>query len=709
MKIGRMLVVLSLFTGSLVSSAESKRPNVVIIMSDDMGFSDLGCYGGIDQTTPNLDRLASRGVRFTQFYNTARCCPTRAALLTGLYPHQAGVGHMMDDRGVDGYRGNLNRQCVTIAEVLKPAGYRRYMTGKWHVTKDVGENSDKANWPLQRGFEKYYGTLVGAGNFFDPAGLCRQNTLITRKTDPDYQPQDFYYTDAISDNAIQFLQQHRKETPDQPFFLYVAYTAAHWPMQAPEKDIAKHRGKFDQGYSPHRAARLQRMKELGLVSTDTVLSEGAEDWSRIENPAWEARCMEVYSAMIEKMDTGIGRIVDDLRASNQLDNTLVLFLQDNGACAETVGRNAGDRGRETFDGRPVRTGPAAMPGPGDTYIAYGRGWANVSNTPFREYKHWVHEGGISTPLIAHWPRGIPNERAGQIESQPAHLIDLMSTCVDISGADYPAEFRDQKIKPREGVSLLPAFQGRSLNRREPLFWEHEGNKAIRDGRWKLVAKANQPWELYDLEADRIESHNLAAGHPELVKKLSEQWDACAVRMNVVPTRLEKTAAALPAGKAGQTRFELKPGSSLEKDQAPSIARRGLAITADIATEKPGSSGVILSQGGSRLGYVLYLDQGMPVFAVRSGSQVHEIRGNGLLAGKHMLKARLSSSGELSLQIDGVSAGKPTAGKVLTGQPAEGLLVGRDEGGAVGSYRVPHPFSDTIDSVVLELEPITEGE
>jgi arylsulfatase len=535
------------------SAPAASRPNILLIMSDDMGFSDLGCYGSEIQT-PTLDALAAKGVRFSQFYNTARCCPTRASLLTGLHPHQAGMGHMTADRGLPGYRGELNRQCVTIAEVLRAGGYRTYMSGKWHLSRNAKADSDQSTWPVQRGFEKFYGTIAGGGSFYDPTTLCRQNTFITPQNDPDYQPETFYYTDAISDNAVKFLAAHAREHADEPFFLYVAYTAAHWPMHALEKDITKYRGKFDAGYAPARRARFERLKQLGLIDRRAQLSPQAEEWATITNKAWEARCMEVYAAMVDSMDQGIGRIVAQLKLDGRFDNTLVLFLQDNGGCAEQMGRQPHPQPppadlkpfgpddlqpqiwppMQTRDGRWVRTGPEVMPGPPDTYIAYGRGWANVSNTPFREYKHWVHEGGISTPLIVHWPAGIPSRRQGRLENQPGQLPDIMATCVDAAGATYPAEFAGETIKPMEGVTLLPALKGRSLDRKRPLCWEHEGNRAIRDGKWKLVAKEFQPWELYDLEKDRSELHDLAAKQPATVRELEAKWDAWAARANVLP-------------------------------------------------------------------------------------------------------------------------------------------------------------------------------
>lgn len=540
-------------TALSLSAASAKRPNIMIILSDDMGFSDLGCYGG-EIHTPNLDRLAANGIRFTQFYNNARCCPSRASVMTGLYPHEAGVGHMTSDQVYDGYRGQLNRQCVTIPEALHPAGYRTYMCGKWHVCRNNKPDGDKSDWPIQRGFEKFYGTITGAGSYYDPTTLCRQNTFITPVNDPEYHPAQFYYTDAITDNVVRFLQQHAKETPDKPFFFYVAYTAAHWPMHALEKDIAKYRGKYDAGYEAIREARIKRAKELGLIGKEVKLSPEAGDWSQIKDKAWEARCMEVYAAMVDCMDQGIGRIADELRQQNQLDNTLIFFLQDNGGCAEPMNRmqsNGNGPGdlkplgpddlqpqiwppMQTRDGRWVRRGVGVMPGPPDTYIAYGKNWANVSNTPFREYKHWVHEGGISTPLIAHWPAGIAASKRNRLETQPGHIVDLMATCVDLAGAQYPTERDGEKIKPREGVSLAPAFTAHSLNRKQPIFWEHEGNRALRDGKWKLVAKENQSWELYDMSEDRSEMHDLAEKYPDRLKELAKRWDEIAARANVLP-------------------------------------------------------------------------------------------------------------------------------------------------------------------------------
>ena len=560
-------------SGIVVEAQPESRPNIIIMMSDDMGWSDIGCFGG-EINTPNLDGLAENGLRFTQFYNTARCCPTRASLLTGLYPHQAGIGHMMEDRGHDGYRGDLNRNAVTIAEALKPAGYATYAVGKWHVTPAATAEQFKRthNWPLQRGFERYYGTIHGAGSYYDPSALVRDNQPITVANDPEYHPKDYYYTDAITDHAVRFIREHPARRRQAPFFMYVAYTAAHWPMHAPEAEIAKYRGRYDRGYGAYREARLAKARRLGLLDPRWALSPVAEDWTAVEDKEWESRGMEVYAAMIDRMDQGIGRILATLREKGQLENTLIFYLQDNGGCAEQNGRTItprnpygtraatppyaamaadapqyGSTPQQTRDGRAVLMGRSVMPGPDDTYIAYGRGWANVSNTPFREYKHWMHEGGIATPLIAHWPRGISRTRRGRLENTPGHLIDLMSTAIDVSGARYPKEYGGQSIQPMEGVSLRPAFAGRELGRTQPLFWEHEGNRAIRDGRWKLVAKEKQPWELYDMELDRTEMNNLAAREPELVRELEAKWMAWAGRSRVLPLGQWRAAAGQPAG------------------------------------------------------------------------------------------------------------------------------------------------------------------
>ena len=530
---------------------DGQRPNIILIMSDDMGFSDIGCYGG-EIRTPNLDGLAANGVRFTQFYNTARCCPTRASLMTGLYQHQAGVGHMMDDKGYPSYQGDLNNRCVTIAEVLKQAGYSTYMSGKWHVTRYRRPEGPKHNWPCQRGYDRFFGTIHGAGSFYDPCSLTRDNTQIPPDSD------DFYYTNAISDNAVTYIREH--ET-DNPFFMYVAYTATHWPMHALPEDIAKYKGRYDSGWDALRAERHKRMIEMGIVKSEWKLTprdKAVPLWSEAKDKAWFARRMEVYAAMLDCMDQDIGHITSELKRTGRFENTLIFFLADNGGCAEEYGSRgkvkpepskpvvlkpmAKDalqpdmQPKVTRDGRPVRTGYGIMPGPADTYIAYGKPWANASNTPFRLYKHWVHEGGISTPLIAHWPAHIKAQ--GELRHQPGHLIDIMATCVDASGATYPAEYKGHKIIPMEGRSLKPAFDNKPTER-EAIYWEHEGNRAVRQGRWKLVSRHPGGWELYDLEADRTELNNLSETYPQKVEQLKALYESWAARCDVQPWPVRK--------------------------------------------------------------------------------------------------------------------------------------------------------------------------
>lgn len=542
---------------SVITCQAEGRPNIIIIMSDDVGYSDIGCYGSEIQT-PTLDRLAANGLRYTQFYNTGRCCPTRASLLTGLYAHQAGIGEMTSDRGQAGYRGDLSRNAVTIAEVLKEAGYRTYMSGKWHVTKQLEPEGDKSNWPLQRGFEKFYGTIIGAGSFYDPWTLTRGNDAITPENDEQYQPETYYYTHAISDHAVRYIEEHAEENPDQPFFMFVSYTAAHWPMHALEEDIARYKGHYDAGYEAIRKARFEKMKALGVIG-DWELSPAPQSWEDLPKDIqeWDARCMEVYAAMLDSMDQGIGDIVDTLEKQGKLENTLILYLQDNGGCHEGLGRQpklqnwAGDPAKPeevrpmhpdelqtnmvpkcTRDGKPMRVGPGVMPGPADTYIAYGKNWANVSNTPFRLYKSFNHEGGISSPLIAHWPKGM--SARNELRHESNHLIDLMATCVDLAGADYPETYNGHNILPKEGRSLKAGFD-RDRAQERVLMFEHFGKAAIRKGPWKLVrAGANAPWKLYNIENDRSELHDLSAEHTDLATKLEQLWEAEANRTLIFP-------------------------------------------------------------------------------------------------------------------------------------------------------------------------------
>lgn len=524
-----------------------RRPNIVLILNDDMGYSDIGCYGGEIQT-PNLDRLAANGLRFTQFYNTARCSPSRASLLTGLHPHQTGVGVLTYDMGPEGYAGNLGKNCVTIPQALKASQYKTYMSGKWHVASSLTKPTD--TWPLQRGFDEFFGTIIGAGSFYDPNTLTRGNENIEHEARDN---KDFFYTDAISDQAADYIREHARRYAGQPFFEYVAYTAPHWPLHAHDDDIAKYKGRFDQGWDALRAERLKRLIDEGMLEPEWALSDRdptQPPWTEAQEKAWLLRCMEVYAAQVDRMDQGIGRIIAALEETGQLDNTLIIFLSDNGACAEDIpeGVTVDELVNKlmiakarTRTGEEVHFGnnPNIMPGPENTYQSYGVAWANLSNTPFRLYKHWIHEGGISTPLICHWPQGIKEK--GGIRHAPGYLPDIMATLLDITGTPYPQAWEGKPVAPLEGTSLRPLFEEDGLDR-PPMFWEHEGNAAVRIGKWKLVRNYPKPWELYDMEADRTELHDLASRHPDRVQDMAAQYEAWAARCGVLPR--EKVVAMM---------------------------------------------------------------------------------------------------------------------------------------------------------------------
>lgn len=511
----------------LGQTAGANRPNIILIMADDMGFSDIGCYGG-EIHTPNLDKLAAGGLRFSQFYNAARCCPTRASLLTGLYPHQAGVGHMVDDKGHPAYQGYLNERCITIAEALKPAGYRTLMVGKWHV----GEN--RPHWPVDRGFDKYFGLISGGANYFD---ITKDKAATVMRTmaidDKPYTPpkEDFYLTDAFSDNAVELIDKYGRGI--EPFFLYLAYTAPHWPLHALPEDIAKYKGKYLKGWDKLRDERCERMVKMGLINSKWKMSPRDTEtwpWEEEKNKDLMDLKMAVYAAQIERMDYGIGKVLDTLKEIGAEERTLIMFLSDNGGCAEG--------GPVGFDNRKNGLPPGGV----DSFMSYGLSWANASNTPFRRYKHWVHEGGIATPLIAYWPAVI--QKGGSITHQPGHIIDVMATCLDIAGIEYPKTHRGQGLIAMEGKSLLDIFSGRTRQGHQALYWEHEGNRAVRQSKWKLVSVHGQPWELYDLEEDRTELNSIADKYPQKVEELKAVYEDWAKRCGVVPWPIKKPAARL---------------------------------------------------------------------------------------------------------------------------------------------------------------------
>jgi arylsulfatase len=566
-----------------IKKGKKKRPNIILILSDDMGYSDIHSYGSVNIETPNLDNLAQNGIKYSQFYTTPRCCPSRAALMTGLYPHQTGMGWMdAKDFHLPGYRGTLNNHSVTVAQVLKQSGYSTYMVGKWDLAlaaNDKPGGSEK-NWPRQRGFDKFYGILAGAANYYDPATLMRGNKFISPFNDPEYKPKHYYFTQAISDNAVKFLKE---DSNDKPFFMYVAYTTAHWPMQAPDSVIQEYEGDFDAGYEKLREKRLKREKKIGVIKSNAILSPlQTHSWSQEMHKKGMERRMETYAAMVTIMDRGIGKIIAELKKKGIYKNTVILYLQDNGGNAEMIGFG-GPQGQthplaqDTTNLKPlpkdsinlkvftpilrngdiVKQGLDLKAGPADTYVSYLKPWAEVSNTPFKKYKHFVHEGGIATPLIVHWPDGIKNP--GQIRRQVGHEIDIMPTLVQLANAKYPHKYQSHSITPEAGVSLIPTFNSdRSLPKRA-LYWEHEMNRAVRWGKWKLVSPghlydgsyakgwkyySNEPWELYNLKKDRSEITNLAGQYPKLVKKMADMWKKWAHTHNVFPAPWKKVVPSL---------------------------------------------------------------------------------------------------------------------------------------------------------------------
>ena len=566
-------MLLTLLAPRAALHAADDKPNILILLADDLGWSDLGCYGG-EIRTPNLDSLAAGGLRFTQFYNCTRCCPSRASLLTGLYPHQAGIGLMTSDQAAKfpgagdkgnafpGYRGALNANCVTIAQVLKPAGYRTAAVGKWHV----GDSEP----PTKRGFEDFYGFVGGYGvDSWEPRMLTR---LPEGRPQRNYAPGEFFATDAITDHALEFLADMRQS--GAPWLLYIGYQAPHFPVQSKREDMTGYSEIYAQGWDKIREQRLAQQKTIGLLPESTALTPRSKiphpvaskrlgSWTDDgNNPAWDslpadrrvdlAQRMAVYAGMVTGMDRNIGRLLADLRGSGQLDNTLILFLSDNGACAEwepfgfemlptpnPVPGTGVNQGTQALPNKLYRGDELAKMGQAGSFPSYGSGWANACNTPWRLYKHYGHEGGIGTPLIAHWPAAVGKAKNNaRFVREPAHLIDLMATCVDIAGAKYPAEWNGKNVLPMVGVSLRPLLaSSHSSSASLPsrlLAWEHEGNRAIRDGKWKLVSLAAAPWELYDVEADRVEMHDLAASQPERVNDMSAKWEAWAKRTNVFP-------------------------------------------------------------------------------------------------------------------------------------------------------------------------------
>lgn len=515
-----MVLTLWLANEGIIHAKDLPRPNIIVILIDDMGWSDVGCFGS-EVPTPNIDALAARGLRFTQFYNTARCSPTRASLITGLYPHQAGLGYLdsLVRENSKGTQGRLRGDCVTMAEVLGETGYFTIMTGKWHMGQHRGTP------PWSRGFKRSLSSRVGE-LYFPNQRQQRENGLHLNgkrlSLDNPQLGKDWYGPDLLTDWGLRFIDEAL--AVKQPFFYYLPHSSVHFPLQVPQADIDRYRGKYLVGWDSLREERHQRQIEMGLVDPNWPMAPLPPDvppWDSLSDEQKDRfdLIMAIYAAMIDRLDRSIGTLVEGLKSRGVLDQTLIAILFDNGGNAES-----GPRGR--LKGK----NPG---GPGST-VFLGQCWATLSNTPFRRYKHFTHEGGISTPLIVHWPAGISSDHNGQLRTEPAHLIDLMPTFVEVSGAEYPTQYNGHSIQPMEGVSLVPVLAGKKINRDEPIFFEHEGNRAVRDGKWKLVLKHKGPWELYDVQDDRTEQNDLIDDQPDIAQKLIAQWEAWAARSDVDP-------------------------------------------------------------------------------------------------------------------------------------------------------------------------------
>jgi arylsulfatase len=546
----KKLITMAALSSLMMAQAQSK-PNIVLILVDDLGYSDLGCYGG-EINTPNLDQLANEGMRFTQFYNSARSCPSRASLMTGLYAQQVGVTGM----GL-----SLSNNCVTIPEALKGAGYQTGMSGKWHLSltqgrsnreeqmkwlahqADYGEFAPKATYPCNRGFDEHWGTIWGVGDYFDPFSLVHNEEAVATV------PSDFYMTDFVTEKTIDMIDDFSAK--NDPFFLYVAYTAPHWPLHAKPADIAKYKGKYDAGWDVLRQTRYNRMVELGLIDpAETPLSanESGRVWENETNKAWLSANMEVHAAMVDCVDQGVGRIIEKLKASGEYDNTIILFMSDNGASSENYTIGDFDRPDRLRDGTSI-VHNAPVPGAEATYNYIANGWAGAVNTPYRYWKVESFHGGIATPFIAHLPAGMSQAEAGSIVRTPGHFIDLMPTCLDWSGAAYPATYKGNTIQPlapeARSLKVLLENPATAPEDERTFYWEHENGRGIRVGDWKLVSLRNAGWELYDLSVDLSETNNVAVEHPDKVRELKALWNDWAKRVGLnVPAEIPDTEGTL---------------------------------------------------------------------------------------------------------------------------------------------------------------------
>lgn len=683
--------------GGLAAAGEEVggRPNVLLILVDDLGFSDLGCYGG-EVPTPNLDGLAAGGVRFSAFCTSARCCPSRASLMTGLHPHQAGIGSFTTERPQEGwgpaYAGHLLPTCVTLAELLRDAGYSTWMVGKWHLG---------IPGPIERGFQHYYGfrnLLAHSESQWEPRHYVR----LPEGTAPELARPDgtFYATDVFTDYALEFIRQARARE-GQPWFLYLAHSSPHFPIHAPRESIDRNLVTYRRGWDVLRAERLERMKQVGVVPPETVLpprsmvpvdrDDIANGYPGRPNPAWDelpadrredlAYRMATFAAMVEHVDGGVGRIVADLEAHGDLANTLILFLSDNGACYEW--------GPLGFDG-PSRAGTTKLHRGGDllaigqpgSYQSYGSGWANLGNTPLNLYKHFCHEGGLASPLIVHWPSGLA-EPAAWVHA-PGHVMDILPTICDVAGVAYPERYAGQATTPVEGISLLPALRGETLPERA-LAFEHQAARALRRGEWKVAWGKRMPaepaWELYNLQADRSEQHNLAGTDPERTLALAREWEAWAIRVGAEP-------------------FQNHGAGPRPAVNSPDIRQREVTVVCTFVPPAERANGVLVAQGGREHGFAVHLVDGCPAFDVRIRGEVTRVLAVDRVAGETTVRATLTGAA-MTLAVNGEAVAETVSPGLLPVQPLDPLSVGEDTFTAAGDYPAPNPFAGAIRDVNVD--------
>ena len=680
-----VLFLLSLFSFVCGSTYADDRPNVLIILADDLGFSDLGCYGS-EIPTPNLDKIAENGTRFRSFYTSARCCPSRASLITGLHPHQAGIGNFAFDTPRPNmgpaFTGHLLPNCVTLAEILGDEGYSTWMVGKWHMG---------IPGPIKRGFQNYYGFknfLAHSEDQWSPEKYARLPENV--KPELEFDKDDFYVTDVFTEYACEFLSQASKM--DKPFFMYLAHSSPHFPVQAPKETIDKYYNTYMQGWDKLRAARLEKQKKIGLFGPDVKLpprslvpvdrDDIANGYSGKPNPAWDeldldrqkdlARRMATFAAMVEHVDQGVGKVIAKLKETGKLDNTLIFFMSDNGACYEwgPFGFDGTSRVGFTKLHKGAELDQIGQPG---THHSYGSAWANLGNTPLNMYKHFCHEGGISSPLIISWPKGI--KQTGNWNRTPAHLMDIVPTVLEATGAEYP-EYRNMiKIQPAEGKSLLGVARGQQMETRMiPL--DHQGAHGLRWGKWKIVWGKRQPtpvtWELYDLDIDPSEQNNIAVQHPDLVKKMVAEWEKWAARVGV----------------EGYWK-----GNS-DKDNSPEIANKEIHVSVEARIDNVNNSGVILAHGGNRYGYAVHILDGKPAFDIRIDGRVSRVSWPYQVTSMSRIEAILTKS-ELSISVDDQTPiTKPSPGLIPV-QPLDPMTVGEDTLSPAGDYDAPNKFDGTI--------------